>query len=125
MTTSPPANRIRVLVTWTIKPGQTDVFLGHAKALAEEMRKSEPGCRSCEFFLGPDGKTMRIYEEYADAAAVTAHLASPAVANFMPKFMACSDGPLVELLGDTPPAITGAYTGFGATFLRPKVGFTR
>lgn len=116
---------IRVLVTWTIKPGQSDVFLSHAKALNEEMKVREPGARALGFYVGQDGKTARVFEEYADSRAVMTHLSSPAVGAFMPKFMACADIVGVEVLGDADQTVNDAYKAFGASFARTKVAFTR
>ena len=73
-----------LIVTGVIEvdPSGLDKALAAATAMARDTNK-EPGCRVYEFsqIIGAPN-CFRIYEEWDDAAALTAHFSAPHMATF-------------------------------------------
>ena len=69
------AGQVSWVVECSVKDGQLDAF----KELMEEMvagTSGEPGTLNYEWFISDDGKTVHIYEKYADSAATVTTLKS-------------------------------------------------
>ena len=60
-------------VELVIKPGRLESFRTLTGEMVESAR-SELGILSYQRFVGEDGKTVHVYERYADSTAALAHL---------------------------------------------------
>ena len=115
-------------VSWvlelTIKDGQRDAV----KALAEEMsgatQADEPGATHYEWHLDEDGKTVHIFERYADSAATMVHLGNFGT-KFAERFLACLDPARMIVYGDPSAEVRSALAGFGAVHMARLTGFAR
>ncbi len=115
-------------VSWvlelSVKDGQLDAF----KALAQEMtaatQADEPGATHYEWFIDADGKTVHVYERYADSAAIMVHLGAFG-AKFAERFLACVDPTRLTVYGDPSAEVRDALAGFGAAYMTQFAGFAR
>lgn len=68
---------LALVVEFRIKTGHVDAFEQAILENARVSRQTEPGCRQFDVCRNPaDPALFFLYELYADAAAVTAHLQS-------------------------------------------------
>jgi len=104
---------VRFVVSITIHDGKYDEFETIARAMAEATAQ-EDGAVAYEFFISPDKKRCRLYEEYRDAAAAFAHLSGRVVGELVPQALGVADLDSFELLGDPGPDVIGIVSGFGA-----------
>ena len=110
-------------VELAIAPGQLDNF----RALTEEMvayTKTETGALVFERFLSEDGRTVCLYERYADSAAAVAHLRA-----FDDRF-ADRFNPMIErkrfvVCGAPSDDLRGILDGIGVTYMGLLDGFSR
>ncbi len=65
-----------VTVTFTLKPGNRDIFLPLMVENASTSLREEIGCRQFDVCLGDEPETVFLYEVYDDSAALSAHLES-------------------------------------------------
>ena len=65
-----------VTVTFTLKPGNRDIFLPLMVENASTSLREEIGCRQFDVCLGDDPETVFLYEVYDDSVAFSAHLKS-------------------------------------------------
>jgi quinol monooxygenase YgiN len=114
-------------VSWvaefTIKDGARDAF----NALMAEMvagTREEPRTLAYEWYIAGDGRTVHLFEKYADSDAMISH-----VNGFMQKwaerFLASVDVTRFTVYGDPSPAARELLAGFGATYHGPLGGFSR
>jgi quinol monooxygenase YgiN len=115
---------VRLTVSLTVNEGQLDDFKSIANTLTE-ISKSEPGTVGYEWFVADDGKRFRLVETYADAAAVEAHFAGPAVQEWVPKLAAVCSVDGFEFYGDPGPKVRSIAFGLGADFFRYWIGLGR
>ena len=68
-------NAVVLLVELKIAEGQRDAFLARGRQHRERVLKNEPGCQRFDIVV-PDGTSdaVRLYEVYADQAAVDHHM---------------------------------------------------
>lgn len=68
---------IAVCVTFTIKPGMMDAFLGPMQQQARDAIDKEPGCHRFDICTGAETpQDVFLYELYDDRAAFDVHLDS-------------------------------------------------
>ncbi len=115
-------------VSWVlelaVKDGQLDAFKALAREMSEATRADEPGATHYEWFIDADGKTIHIYERYADSAATMAHLGNFG-AKFAERFLACVDLTRLTVYGDPSAEARGALAGFGAAHMTQFDGYAR
>jgi len=113
-------------VSWqvelTVKPGA----LENLRALTSEMvasTRAESGVLIYERFISDDGKTVYVYERYADSDAAVAHLLAFRQ-QFGERFARLVERRRFLVFGSPSDALREILNGFGATYLRPFGGFT-
>ncbi len=115
-------------VSWvlevTVKEGQIDAFKALASEMSEATQADEPGASHYEWFIDADGKTVHVYERYADSAATMVHLGNFG-AKFAERFLACVDLARFMVYGDPNAEVRGALAGFGAVHMTQFDGFAR
>lgn len=110
------------IIHLTVHPGREAAFRRVSGELIESARQ-EPGCLAYEWSVGEDGRTVHIYERYADAAAVKIHS----------ERSGAKVGELAQLVSFDHFAVYGGVTdavredlsGLHAGFLKPLGGFSR
>jgi quinol monooxygenase YgiN len=115
---------VRLAVDVTVNEGQLDAFKALAKAMTDGSA-SEPGTIGYEWFFSEDGKTCRLLETYADAAAVAAHFAGPVVCQLVPQMNPYCKIDRFEIYGDPGPEVSQTATGWGAKIYRYWAGINR
>ena len=115
-------------VSWvlelTIKDGQLDAVKALAEEMSEATQADEPGATHYEWYLDEDGKTVHIFERYADSAATMVHLGNFG-AKFAERFLACLDPARMIVYGDPSAEVRSALAGFGAVHMAQMTGFAR
>ncbi len=115
-------------VSWVIelnvKDGQLDAFKALAQEMSEATQADEPGATHYEWFIDADGKTVHIYERYADDAATMVHLGNFG-AKFAERFLGCVDPTRLMVYGDPSAMVRAALEGFGAAHVTQFAGFAR
>ena len=115
---------VRFAVDLTINEGKLDEFQEIARTMIAVTHK-EPGALSYDWCFSSDGTRCRILETYADANAVLAHLAGPAVQEFVPKMLAVSSLSRFEVYGYPGPEASPMLAGFGAEIFELWQGLSR
>lgn len=110
-------HQVSWLVELAVKPGQLDNF----RALTAEMVEStrgEHGVLSYQRFVSEDGRSVHVYERYADAAAAVAHLRA-FDQKFAVRFAGMVDWRRFTVFGLPTDELKRMLDRFGATYLRP------
>lgn len=108
----------------TINDGQQEAFKALAAEMSEATQANEPGALNYEWTIGEDGKTVHIYERYADSAATMVHLAAFG-ANFAERFLTVFTPTRFVVYGNASDEVKEALSGFGPAYLTPTAGFAR
>ena len=116
-------NNVYLLLELQINDGQTENFKQLMKELVTNTEANEPGTLNYEWNLSSDGKTVHVYERYADSAAIMTHLG--AFANFVPRFMEVFSPIRLSVYGSPNDEVKEAVAAFGPEFLAPAGGFSR
>ncbi len=115
-------------VSWVlelaVKDGQLDAFKALAQEMSEATQADEPGATHYEWFIDADGKTIHIFERYADDAATMIHLGTFG-AKFAERFLACVDPARLMVYGDPNAEVREALAGLGAAHMTQFAGFAR
>ncbi len=114
-------------VSWQVelelKPGR----LGPFRSLTEEMvdaTRGEAGALIYERFISADGRSICVYERYADSSAAVAHLRTFAN-KFGERFARMVTRRRFTVLGSPSDELRSVLDGFGATYLTRFAGFSR
>ncbi len=108
----------------TVHESRLDAFKSLAQAMTESSN-AESGTLGYEWFAGAEGKSYRLVETYANAAAVEAHFAGPVVQQLVPRLMALCTVDAVEIYGDPGPKVTQIASGLGAAIFKYWIGIGR
>jgi len=117
-------SRIRLLVDIDIHEGKFAEFEAIVKKIVT-VSEQEPGTLAYHFVLSADRKRCRLVEGYADAAAITAHFARPAVQQLVPQMVQVATPTRMEIYGDPGPQVASMAAAFGAEIFTAWEGFDR
>jgi quinol monooxygenase YgiN len=118
------ASTVRFVVSFAINDGAFVAFERIARVMSAETQK-EPGTMAYEWFLRADRASCRLFEAYADADAVRAHLTGPVIRELVPKLLETGSVAGFEVYGDPGPEASAILAGFGATIFPLWLGFAR
>src|SRR5690242_3186913 len=117
--------RLNDQISWqvelTVKPGELENF----RALTREMVEfthAESGVLIYERFISADGKTVYVYERYADSASAVAHLQT-FHQKFGFRFSSLVERRRFTVFGSPSQALKEILDGFGATYFAFLDGF--
>ena len=68
------SDNVLVVSENTIKAGQLDNFKALIREMVDAIQRDEPETLNYEWFIADDGKSVHIYERYADSEAFMVHL---------------------------------------------------
>ena len=114
-------DQVAWLVELAVKPGQLDDFRALTGEMVESTR-SERGVLSYQRFVSEDGRSVHVYERYADSAAAVAHL-RVFEQRFAARFAGMVDRRRFTVLGTPADELKRMLDRFGATYLRPLGDF--
>ena len=117
-----PSN-IHFLLDLTINQGKSGELESIIKAM-NDATALEPGALAYEWYLSKDGVHCRLFETYADAAAVQAHLSGTAVQQYVPKMLGLCTLDRFEVYGIPDAESAAALEGFGAKIFRHWKGIS-
>ncbi len=88
-----------------VRPGREAEVEALMAELTHDVWRNEPGCARFEYVVDRSNPARRlVIESYRDEAALAQHNASPYLAEFIPKLLAClSRPPTVARFGDVAP----------------------
>jgi quinol monooxygenase YgiN len=109
---------------------EVDVKDGQLGAFEELMREmvegtsAEPRTLAYEWYVSDDGKTVHLFEKYADSEAMISHV-NGFLEKWAGRFMECVDFKRFVAYGDPSPAAREILDGWRATYMSPWGGFSR
>lgn len=116
------------IVSWNlqlnVREGQLETFRSLLEEMTAATRSDEPGTLTYEWFLSEDDTVCHLYERYADAEAVMAHLGNFG-SKFMTRFMDCLEPTGFHVYGNPDDQARAVLDGFGAVYFRSFGGFSR
>jgi (4S)-4-hydroxy-5-phosphonooxypentane-2,3-dione isomerase len=118
----PMGTEVAWLVELAVKPGA----LESVRVLMEEMvisAQSEPGTLSYAWYVSEDGRTVAIYERYADDAAVLSHQARFGE-RFAERFLGAMTVTRYTVLGAPGEEVRESLRGFTPSYLQPFGGYS-
>jgi (4S)-4-hydroxy-5-phosphonooxypentane-2,3-dione isomerase len=104
-------------VELAIKPGQLKSFLALTGEMVASTRR-EHGVLGYQRFVSEDGKTVHIYERYADCAAALMHLKTFAQ-TFAERFQSMVERKRFVVLGCPTADLKAALDELGAIYFKP------
>jgi quinol monooxygenase YgiN len=117
-------------VSWVNELAVKDGALERFRELMEEMvsgSSTEPGTLVYEWYISPDGRTVQVFEIYANSEAVVAHHISEGfmLRNWAGRFLDCVDSTRCVVFGDPNAAAREILDRLGATYHSAWDGFSR
>ena len=100
-----------------IKPGQLESFRALTGEMVESARR-ELGVLSYQRFVSEDGKTVHVYERYANSTAALTHLEIFAK-KFAKPFQDMVERKCFVVFGYPTAELKAALDGYGAIYLKP------
>ena len=100
-----------------IKPSQLERFRTLTGEMVDSTRR-EPGVLTYQRFIGGDGRTVHVFERYANSAAALAHLQIFA-REFTERFQKLVVRKSFVVLGNPTAELTAALDGYGAAYAKP------
>jgi quinol monooxygenase YgiN len=104
-------------VSWRVEIAINDGQLVDFLSLTVEMvefTKSENGVLSYQRFVSHDGRTVHVYQRYADSHAALTHLENFAE-RFAPRFSGMVSRRQFDVYGEPTEELKSVLNGFGAT----------
>ena len=117
------SRNIHFLLDLTISDGKSEELERIVKAM-NDATAAEPGALAYEWYLSKDGRHCRLFETYANAKAVQAHLNGIAVQQYVPKMLGVCTLDRFEVYGVPDPASAAALESFGAKIFRHWKGIS-
>ena len=107
-----------------IKAGQLDKLKALMREMVEGTRRDEPRALNYEWFIADDGKSLHLYERYADADAVMVHRENFAQ-KYSERFFACLTITKMTLYGKLNSEIRAAFAPSNPVYMSMADGFAR
>ncbi len=83
---------ISFIARMTVKEGREQEFIGHCRALEENVAENEPDILYYRFFKLREPRCYAVVESFADEAAEEIHMNSDYMAKIAPPLLDCLDG---------------------------------
>jgi quinol monooxygenase YgiN len=101
-----------------------DKFKPIVKKLVAATEK-EPGTLQYEYAVGPDQKTVDIYERYTNSKAANSHVTENFAPNFSKEFLAVAKPARFVVYGTASDELKKTLADFHPTYMTPFDGFTK
>lgn len=115
---------IIVIAENDINAGQLDNLKALLREMMDIIQRDEPGTLNYEWFIADDGKSVHVYERYADSGACMVHLA-----NVGPKYgerlVACVTATKIAIYGNPSDEVRKVFTAYSPIYMSPFVRFAR
>lgn len=123
-TAKPSLGSEQVYWVLTVSVDEMDKFKPIVQQLVTATEK-EPGALEYEYTVADDGKTVDIYERYADSKAAIIHLTDNFVPNFSKEFLALAKPTHFVIYGSPTDEFKKVVADFKPIYMAPINGFTR
>lgn len=107
------AKKVHFVLDLAIHEGKFDDFAATLKLMTEGTA-CEPGALAYEWYVSDDRKQCRLFETYANADAMKAHMASHVVQELLPKLLTSSTIQRFEVYGAPDAQSAAALKSAGA-----------
>lgn len=107
-----------------IKAGQLDKLKALMREMVEGTQRDEPGALDYEWFIADDGKSLHLYERYADPDAVMVHRGNFAQ-RYRERFLTCVTITKMTLYGNLNSEIRAAFAPSNPVYMSMADGFAR
>jgi quinol monooxygenase YgiN len=104
---------VRFIITGKAKEGQAEALADLATRMFANVKESEPGTTTYNWFIADDGAFVN-EDEYASAEALGVHLGSAQEKGLLDEYLGLTDITAVHVLGDVDEAARGMLEAFGA-----------
>jgi quinol monooxygenase YgiN len=116
------SEQIYWVITFTVD--DMDKFKPIVKKLVAATEK-EPGTLQYEYAVGPDQKTVDIYERYTNSKAANSHVTENFAPNFSKEFLAVAKPARFVVYGTASDELKKTLADFHPTYMTPFDGFTK
>jgi len=123
-TPKPSVGSEQVYWVLTVSVDELDKFKPIVQQLVTATQK-EPGALEYEYTVGSDGKTIDIFERYADSKAAISHLVDNFVPNYSKEFLALAKPTRFVIYGSPTDEFKKTVADFKPIYMTPINGFTR
>lgn len=113
----PMTNSIVLLVESEVVPGKVDDLQKLIAEVSAHCHATEPGMMRYDWFISPDGSSVRVLEEYADSEAIRFH--GQNYASFQPALGECRTVRSLQLLGEPDDELREIMESRGAPIFAP------
>ena len=110
-------HRIHFVLDLAIHPDKLQEFETVVNAMTAGTA-CEPGALAYEFYMSSDNAHCRLFETYADAAAVHAHITGHVVQQLVPKMLQLCTLERFEVYGETDAGSADRLRAIGARIYR-------
>lgn len=117
-------SHVHWLLTVELADGKAEAFKELAAEMSAATKDGEPGALVYEWFLGEDGRTVHLYERYADSAATMVHLGNFRT-KFAARFMGMCTVKSFLVFGKPDAAVREALAPSGVLHFEQIAGFIR
>jgi quinol monooxygenase YgiN len=107
-----------------IKAGQLDTLKALMREMVEGTQRDEPGALNYEWFIADDGKSLHLYERYADPDAAMVHRENFAQ-KYRERFVTCLTITKMTLYGNLTSEIRAAFAPPDRVYMSMADGFAR
>ena len=107
-----------------INAGQLDKLKALMREMVEGTQRDEPGALNYEWCIADDGKSLHLYERYADPDAVMVHRGNFAQ-KYAARFSTCLTVTKMTMYGNPSEAVRAAFARFNPEYFNLYAGFSR
>jgi quinol monooxygenase YgiN len=115
-------------VFWILEANINADQFDNLKALMSEMvdgtMREEPGALNYEWFIADDGKSLHLYERYADSEAVMVHRGNFGQ-KYAQRFFAYLTVTKMTMYGNPSDQVREGFARFAPTYMNLSAGFAR
>jgi quinol monooxygenase YgiN len=116
------SENVLVVAEVTINAGQLDNLKALVGEMIEAIKRDEPGTHNYEWFIGDDGKSVHVYERYADSEAFMVHLGNLGQ-KFAKRLSACTTTTRITIYGNPSDKVREVFATYPTVYMSPLVGF--
>jgi quinol monooxygenase YgiN len=117
-------NNLIVMAENDIHDGQIETLKALLGEIIDSVERSEPGTLNYEWFIADDGKSVHVYERYADADACVLHLMKLGE-TYAQRLFACLTCTKIAVYGTPNDAVREIFTPFAPAYIRRFAGVAR
>lgn len=115
-------DNVLVLVEASANAGQLDNLKALLREMFNAIQRDEPGTLNYEWFIGDDGKSVHIYERYADSEACMAHQRA-SFQKYAERLSACGTVTKITIYGNPSDDLRATFAS-STIYMKSLAGYT-